>query len=281
LFLVAIVLAGWPMCLMMARSDEPEKPKPPVIPADKLTPVVPDQSLAFQAITDRTPIRARESTAYAMLLQRVRETSANELARQARHDLFYTHFWERPEKYRGVPVHLTGTAKKIVSYEVEPSMSPTKRLYDVWFYSDENRSMPYVVVIQDPPPGLTVGAEVEQRVTVDGYFMKLLAYQAGDHLRAAPMLVGRMQWTPAPAPTPSIMTELRKIPKRDLLIGVLMLLLASLTVRIYFQVQRARRLARPRSSLTSPGEDPLPPEHFDDWLQNLPDDAEDGQQVRR
>lgn len=275
LFLVAIVLAGWPMCLMFAHSDEPEKPAPPAIPVAKITPVEPLQGIEFQAIEDRKEILPRETAAYAKLLQMARDTPADVLAQEARRDIFFTHLWERPEKYRGVPIHLTGVAKKILTYEVAPTMSPAERLYDVWFYSDENRAFPYVLVIQDPPVGLTIGHELNLRITVDGYFFKLMKYRAEDTYRAAPLLVGRMHWTPAPPPAPSLLTELKQIPRRDLAIGVFVLFLVYLTFRMILQFRKARALSSPRSAMKLSGDEGLPPDQLANWLENLPGDTDD------
>jgi hypothetical protein len=273
LFLLAIVIAGWSAFMFASKRVEQPLPKPPIIPVAKITPVIPDDGIEFQAIVDKTKILPRETAAYAILLERARETSPEGLARKARHDIFFTHVWERPEKYRGVPVHLQGVAKKILTYEVQPELSPTKRLYEVWFYSDENRSFPNVVVLQDPPSGLVVGDELNLRVTVDGYFMKLMGYLAGDAPRAAPLFIGRMHWTPEPAPPRSTMQDLSRLSKRDLATGVFILALLWIAVRVILQVRKVQAMARPRSNLTSENES-LAPEQLAEWLQNLPDDVE-------
>ena len=272
LFLVAIVLAGWPMIVLFARPQAADKPPPPALPVAKITPVVADDGVEFQALIDKAPVQTRESAAYATLLERARETPPEELAAQARRDIFYTHLWERPKAYRGVPIHLEGTAKKVLTHEVGPSMSPKGRLYEVWVYSDENRAFPYVITIEDPPPGLVIGHELDLRVTIDGYFMKLLGYHAGDHLRAAPMLVGRMHWTPAQPEAPAPMVELRNWSKKDGFAILFVLLLAYILVRAFFQIRKALAPNRSRMTYRPPSEG-LPPEEVADWLQNLPDDA--------
>jgi hypothetical protein len=275
LFLLAIVIAGWSSFIVYSRSEERPQPKPTIIPAAKITPVVPDNGVEFQAIRDKAPILPRETAAYAKLLERARETSADALAKQARRDIFFTHVWERPEKYRGVPVHLQGIAKKILTFEVAPTLSPTERLYEVWFYTDENGSFPNLVILQDPPAGLAVGDELNLRVTVDGYFMKLMGYRAGDTFRAAPLFVGRMHWTPAPVAAPSTMSEFSRFSRRDLGIGIFLLILAYITIRVILQVRKARALGRPQSNLTSSSAEGLAPEELAEWLQNLPDDTEE------
>ena len=118
-------------------------------------------------------------------------------------------------------------------------MSPNGRLYEVWFYSDENRAFPYVVTIEDPPTGLVIGHELNLRVTVDAYFMKLLGYHAGDKLRGAPMLVGRMHWTPASAAAASPIVELNRFSRQNVVIIVFVMLAGYLAVRVIFQVRKA------------------------------------------
>ena len=272
LFLVAIVLAGWPMIVLFARPQAPEKPPPPSITAEKLTPVVPDDGVEFQALEDKKPIQTRESAAYATLLERAREASPEDLATKARRDIFFTHLWERPQAYRGVPIHLEGTAKKVLTHEVGPSMSPKGRLYEIWLYSDENRAFPYVVTIEDAPPGLVIGHDLDLRVTIDAYFLKLLAYHAGDHLRAAPMLVGRMRWTPPQPEAPAPMVELQNWTKKDGFVILFVLLLAYIFIRAFFQVRKALFSTGSRAPLRASSEG-LPPEEVANWLKNLPDDV--------
>jgi hypothetical protein len=277
LFLVAIVLVGWPMFVIFARSDAPDNPTPPKVPVTEIQPVVPDDGIEFQAVTDKTTIQVRESTAYATLLQRTRDTPSAELASKAHRDIFFANLWGQPQHFRGVPIHLEGTAKKVLTHEVATSMSPKGRLYEVWVYSDENQSSPYVVTIEDPPTGLMVGYELNLRVTVDAYFLKLLLYQAGDGFRAAPMLVGRMRWKPAPVAASPIV-ELNKFTRQNMIAIVVTLLLGYIVIRVIFQF---RKFMVPRRSPLSAGSssEGLPPDEVADWLQNLPESPPDPEEI--
>jgi hypothetical protein len=278
MFLAAIVLAGWPMIVLFARPQAPEAPPtPPSVPVEKITRIVPDTGVEFQAIQDRKPVEVRESAAYAILLQRARETPPKELASQARRDVFWSQLWDRPQAYRGVPIHLEGTAKKVLTHEVGPAMSPKGRLYEVWFYSDENRTFPYVVSIEDPPPGLVIGHELHLRVKVDAYFFKLLRYHAADVPRAAPMLVGRMQWIPALAEAPAPMVELRNWSRKDGFVILLGVLVAYMLLRAFFQVRKVLSpSSRPASFRIA--EEALPPEEVSEWLRNLPDQVPESEE---
>ncbi len=271
MFLLAIVLAGWPMVVLFARPKAEDKPPPPPVAAARLTPVVPDDGVEFQALVDKKAILPRETAAFATLLKRARETPAAELSAKARRDIFWTHLAERPERYRGVPVHFEGTARKILTYEVNPAMVPSGRLYEAWIYSDENTSFPYVLSFEDPPKGLEIGHEMHRRVTVDGYFMKLLGYRAGDTNRFAPMLVGRLGWQQAPAPAAAPMVELRNWTKRDGFVLVFVLLFGYILIRAFFQIRKAIAPGR-RTIVARAPDEGLPPEAVADWLQNLPDE---------
>jgi hypothetical protein len=270
LFLVAIALAGWPAVVLFSRPQAADTPPPPSVPVERITKIVPDEGIEFQALIDKEAVLPRESAAYATLLQRTRETPAKELASQARRDVFWAQLWERPQAFRGVPIHLEGTVKKVLADEVGPAMSPKGRLFSVWFYSDENHSFPYVVVVEDPPPGLVVGYELHLRATFDAYFMKLLRYQAGDTTRAAPMLVGRMQLTAAQAEAPPPMVEIRDFARKHAITILVVILLGYLSLRVLFQVRRILA-PTPLASTYRTTSDGLPPEEVADWLRNLPE----------
>ena len=55
-------------------------------------------------------------------------------------------------------------------------------------------------MFEEPPKGLPIGANLSERVVFNGYFLKIMKYQAGDVPRGAPLLVGRIGWDPAQSP---------------------------------------------------------------------------------
>jgi hypothetical protein len=193
--LVAIMAVGWVVVwLYFYRSESPPEE---AAPAARAAPpkVEPDRSPAFESVTDRTPITLGDMGAYDLLLKRAREKGATELARLGHRDIYFTDLWERPEHYRGVPIHLLGTARRIISYESK--LSPRGRLYEAWISTHESQGYPYVCIFEDLPEGLPVGPEVSERVVFNGYFLKEMRYLSGrDVQRAAPVLIGRIGWTP-------------------------------------------------------------------------------------
>ena len=106
-----------------------------------------------------------------------------------------THLWERPELYRGVPIHLLGTAMRVLRYESK--LSKTGWLYEAWIVTPDARKFPYSCVFEERSGGLSRWApNVSERVVFNGYFLKIMKYQAGDVARGSPVLVGKLGWEP-------------------------------------------------------------------------------------
>src|SRR5262249_17314688 len=139
--------------------------------------------------------------AYALLLRRARGKTPEELAEVARRDLVLAHLWQNPEDYRGVPVHLLGTALRVLRYPSK--LSETGWLYEAWIITPETTRLPYVCVFEEAPQGLPIGHDVSERVVFNGYFLKIMKYQAADVARGAPVLVGRIGWVPHERSSPA------------------------------------------------------------------------------
>jgi hypothetical protein len=273
LILTSVMLVGWGLVWNFAGRMAPAlgdvEPKTTVQGAPK--PVRPDPSPAFESVTDRTPIGFRDSAAYELLLERARSKTPVQLAGEARRDLLLAHLWERPEQYRGVPIHLLGTARRILYYESK--LSKTGWLYEAWIFPNDERTVPYVCVFEDAPKGLPIGPAVSERVVFNGYFLKIMRYQAGDVVRGAPVLVGRIGWEPSPTPAIPVIGPDRTLFWSLLVLGVLFVL--SL-LRWGFQLSRLISGGN-RSSIaddrTSPSEE-FDPNRLQHWLESLPDESE-------
>jgi hypothetical protein len=191
--LTIIMVVGWTVVWRyILRSSE--SAEPPVTVAGRPEPVVPDRSEEFETVTDRTPMSFRDGAGYARLLDRARSKTPSELAAVSRRDIVLTHLWERPELYRGVPIHLLGAANYVIRYEAKQSQNGW--LYEAWIYPQETRKVPYVCVFEDAPKGLPIGTTISERVVFNGYFLKIMKYEAGDVARGAPVLIGRIGWDP-------------------------------------------------------------------------------------
>ena len=263
LLLLAIAVIGWIVVWKyMVREEEPAAELHPG-PARLPSKVEPDTAPAFESISDRTPIGFRDMAAYDLLLRRVRDTGTSKLARQSHGDVYFTDLWERPEHYRGVPIHLLGTARRILSYESK--LSPKGRLYEAWISTHESQGYPYVCVFEDLPVGMPVGPDLSERVVFNGYFLKQMYYLAGkDVQRAAPVLIGRIGWTPSHSARP-----------RDDTRSWIALIVGVMFVFSFFRWMAGFRRSLSASSRRSPllhaPSDELAPSDLAQWVESMRD----------
>ncbi len=261
--LSVVMIAGWGVFWSYAQ-NQPAPVEPPLAAEGPPQAVVADRSIAFETVTDRTPMTFRDNAAYALLLERARSKTPAELAAESRRDLLLTHLWERPELYRGVPVHILGSALRVLRYESK--LSKTGWLYEAWVMTPETRRVPYVCVFEDVPKGFPIGANVSERVVFNGYFLKLMKYEAADVARGAPVLIGRIGWEPAESAVPMVKGMSPTL--RWTLIGLGLMFVISLGRWV---VQLRRLLARPASIETakpSPN-DELDPAALSHWVQTV------------
>jgi hypothetical protein len=191
--LAVIMVAGWVGFWYYAQK-QPKLPEPPVRATAHPEPIVADRSIEFETVTDRTPFSFRDNAAFARVLDRARSKTPNELAGESRRDILFTHLWERPNHYRGVPVHLDGTAVRAIRYDSK--LSKTGWLYEASIVTPEARRVVYQCVFEDVPNGFPISPNISERVVFNGYFLKIMGYEAGDVPRGAPILVGRIGWDP-------------------------------------------------------------------------------------
>jgi hypothetical protein len=155
----------------------------------------------FSVITDGSlSIPEMEMRAYNRLLGWVRNQTTAEMRRRAKKAPVYTQFYQSPEKYRGQLFEMELNVRRILDYK-----HMGLKLYEVWGWTEESRSWPYVGVVLDLPKGMPIGADVYEQVTLVGYFFKMQGYmEAGAKPRAAPLqaplFVGRLIWRPAVKP---------------------------------------------------------------------------------
>lgn len=259
--LAAIMLAGWVAVWHFAQ-QKPEPKEPPLRAEPAPPPVEPDDAIEFETVTDRTPMGFRDNAAYAYLLQKARERTPEELAQESRRDVFLTHLWERPELYRGVPVHIQGAALRVVRFESK--LSKTGWLYEAWITTPDARRYPYDCVFEEAPEGFPIGIDVSERVVFNGYFLKIMKYQAGDVARGAPVLIGKIGWTPRPASEP--IKESNQI-LRWSLVAIAAMFFISMSRWIY-QLTRYLSGPRRRSDHRPPVTDDIHPEDLQSWVES-------------
>ncbi len=143
----------------------------------------------FPVITDGAiSIPEMEMRAYNRLLLWVQNQTLAEMRRRKK-GAAYTQFYQSPEKYRGQLFELELNVRRILEY---PHKDLT--LYEVWGWTEESRSWPYVGVVLDLPKGMPIGSDVYEQATLVGYFFKMQGYMEAGAKPRAPHCKRRCSW---------------------------------------------------------------------------------------
>src|ERR1700685_294437 len=161
----------------------------------------------FGAVSDRTPLAEIEMPAYWRCLKWARAQSFAELERRADKHILFTRFWEEPDKYRGKPIRLRLHVRRIVEWDAPKNSPGVRRVYEVWGWTDESKSFPYLVVLGELPEGMPVGDNLHREGIFVGYFLKTMAYTAYNKNRSSPLLLGRMKWLASTPPAAPLVAE--------------------------------------------------------------------------
>lgn len=241
-------------------------------------PPKPDTGPEFQGLLDKTPITFRDTAAYKTLLERVRETPPAQLRAQARRDVGFSQLVQTPALYRGVPIHMEGTAVKIIRQVAEPDskifsiLFPRGYYYEAYITTPSSGPNPITIVFENAPDNLPLGEDLHEHIIFDGYFLKLVAYLASDTGRFMPMLVGRIRWTDLSNAAQGGPAS-RLSPWWFVAIGILLVLMV---VRWVFAGRSAfEGLATPGQAPTPAANDQIDPDQLSAWVERQADDEDD------
>ena len=209
LILAIVMVVGWGLVWHFAKKL-PEPAEPDVTVTEKPEPIVADRS---DGVRDRHRPDAASSSAITRPIPCLLEPGPRQDARRARR--------RRPPRPGPGPslaespssiaaCRSTCSARPCACFAIQSKLSTTGWLYEAWIITPETTRLPYVCVFEEAPQGLPIGPDVSERVVFNGYFLKIMKYQACDVARGAPVLVGRIGWVPhEPSSTDGENTTLR------------------------------------------------------------------------
>lgn len=271
LVLLGVVIGGWTLLFTLGRTRLMARPDVEAgSPAAPIEAIRPDEAPEFAGVRDRTPMRLLDNAPLKLLLGRARELTPDQLAARSRGDILLTHLIERPEQYRGVPIHISGAALRVLTYEVAPSIAPQGRLYEAWIVTPDSQRLLYCCVFEDLPKGFPIGPKVSERVVFNGYFLKHLAYVAGDVPRFAPVLIGKVGWS---GPSAGGGANVGLGPATTYTLIALGAFLVIGGIRWVFQIRRLVEVSkRTRTTAARTEPEAAPPADMGAWLKSLPDE---------
>jgi len=153
---------------------------------------------SLEVVTDKTAIQDADMPAYWNMMRWTLAQSSRELVERAKLNVTMGDLWAAPRDHRGEIVRIALHIRQIKKFDaVGENSAGLKTGYELWGWSDESMSLPFVVVVPELPPGMEAGASVVEEGVFAGYFLKWLWYQPGvGKARSAPMLIGRVTSQP-------------------------------------------------------------------------------------
>lgn len=218
-WLLAVALL--PLGPALAAKDMPAEPDPAMLEAvrDRTLGVRELESEAYYAIlqhgrqVDHAALRAAARENLETRIARLKQPDAREQVERiekyvsrSREELLdpagfpiFVDLFLHPDEYRGKAVTLRGYVRKLISYPADsPDGGGPQTLYEAWLFTDDSHGNPAVVVCSEIPEGIPTGDDINEQVSVTGYFFKMYGYSARDTTRVAPMILAReLVWYPA------------------------------------------------------------------------------------
>lgn len=153
-------------------------------------------------VEDKTPLQPHEMLAYWQMMAWSRTRSLAEFEKTAQRDVPFAQLWAEPDLYRGHAIRLRMHVRRILKFTVEKNPLDLKEVYELWGWTEDSRSYPFVVVLPELPAGLKVGTDVNGEVVFVGYFLKWMSYQTFDTKKVnySPLLIGRCRTVAATGP---------------------------------------------------------------------------------
>ena len=189
-----------------ATTQPPTKPEAAAEPFEIDPLEVATAEEEYLAISDgTTALRREEMSAYWRMFGWVQQQSLAQLQRGARSKVVFNDFVQSPDQQRGKLFALELNVRRVLAYDAPENPAGIKTVYEVWGWTNESRAWPYVIVTAQLPPGMPVGATVQEEASFAGYFFKVQGYHAGgagpkDKPLIAPLMIGRLSHRGAPAP---------------------------------------------------------------------------------
>jgi hypothetical protein len=227
-----------------------------------------DARRLFEAVEDKSTLLKFEMPAYWKLMKWARSQSFAELEERARRDVPITKLWQEPTKHRGELIRLRLHVQRIVDWEPSKNPAGVKTAYEVWGVTDESLSVFYAVVCSELPPAIPVETNAHSEAVFVGYFLKVLAYTAGNEKpRYSPLLIGRVK----AVTVGKTASEARTEGFLSMVAIGLAIVVAGIVAVALWRTVRSKRPGRVSTATVST----LPDADVEAWLEN-PTDADAG-----
>jgi hypothetical protein len=157
----------------------------------------------FMALTDGgIELGKEEMPAYWRLFSWTQHQSTAQLEKRAKREFVFNQFMRDPDEQRGKLFHVELNVRRVLAYDAPENKAGVKKVYEIWGWTTESQAWLYCALTPELPPGMPQGANIYERATFTGYFLKVQGYHAAgagprDKPLQAPLLIGRLTWSPS------------------------------------------------------------------------------------
>ena len=102
---------------------------------------------------------------------------AAELAQVSRRDIALAQIWQNPEMYRGVPIHLLGTAQRVLRYPSK--LSKTGWIHEASIITPDAPATRMSAYLKRRPTGFPIGTNVSERRGIQRLLLQDLEVRGG------------------------------------------------------------------------------------------------------
>lgn len=149
-----------------------------------------DRDVLAPVRDDFVGIRRNEAEAFYAVVAKAQEIPTNVFAKVGRNDIDYTVLMTDSAQFRGTPVSVTGTVRRLRKIDATANRSGVRTFYDAWLFTKESGQHPYRLVCSRVPLDIPLEVDIEVPAKFTGYFFKRQGYASEGGYHKAPVLIG-------------------------------------------------------------------------------------------
>lgn len=145
-------------------------------------------------------LRASEQGAWDNMMGLLLINTEEELEKYSVGRVMFAQLSQQPKSYHGELVKIVGTARRCTKEKARTTLQGVNHYFMVWILPDDCPDEPMAVECLKIPENFPQGEEINERITLTGFFFKRWTYVAGpegDVVRTCPLLLAKtLKWIP-------------------------------------------------------------------------------------
>ncbi len=137
-------------------------------------------------------VRAAEREIFFHILDYADSVQPQELESVVEDGLSYAVLMDETAAFRGEPVHLRGTLRRLQRTEAVTNAANVAEFWEGWVMTKDSGLFPYRIIAANVSDDLPTGMEIEVPVQFTGYLFKREGYESNDGVKETPTLIGPM-----------------------------------------------------------------------------------------